>query len=455
MVEETFIANTPKEAYDLAKEKYGDVELELVKAEQAKNDTGSLVSKITILVPNDEFKSSIGVSEEEELISEMTTLRAKINMMKDAIVNGTSNGEPTIAPPDAVTESTEVEEDVSDDNIDTTEVDMLPDAVIDHDELDVEEFDDADETTDEMEEYLNEEYSGTIATVDTLDLDDNEVEEDETSIASVEVGPTIPPPDSAVYGVKNIMLKNGIGEAWLDNAIGDVLDSDRAVDEQSLLGAVAEQIERGIDISSEDVSQPFMMMLVGSTGVGKTTTIAKLAARYSLLMDRPLKVALVNLDTFRVGAYEQLDKYAKMMHITHVKVKSIDEFDDTLASMSGYDVVLIDTAGISPYDTGKLLHTVEFLKKSAEYDVQTHLVVAATAKRDDVGDVYEHFSFLDIDNVILTKFDETQKVGELFSFLLENDIKVSYLSGGQNVPDDLEPASKKMLLDRFIGELDV
>ena len=383
MVEETFVANTPKEAYDLAKEKYGSSELELLKAEQIKEAGGSLVSKITIAVPKEQYMESIGVDEEEELLQEIVELKTKMELMKDAIIQKTP-----------VQETSDAK------------------SLVDSDEI-------------------------------------------SDSVVIAQAQPSTPPPDNAFFNIRNIMIKNGISSDWFDKNTQEIRCSDTICDEEGILEHITSAISNDIGITDEDVSRPFMMMLVGSTGVGKTTTIAKLAARYSLLMDRPLKVGLINLDSFRIGAYEQLDRYAKMMQLTHIKVQNASEFGDMLAQMSDYDVVLIDTAGISPYDTDRLMGTIEFLKKSETYDVHTHLVIAATAKRDDIESIYEHFSFLDISNVILTKLDETKKVGEILGFLLENDIKVSYLSSGQNVPDDMQTASRDILLDRFVSELDV
>jgi len=350
MVEETFVAPSPREAFELARDKYGYFsELKLLKAIQIKDEHGKLVSQITVSVSSDEFLTSIGLDEEEELANEIGQLKSQINHMKD---------------------------------------------------------------------LMN-------------------------------------PEDKSQDSVKALMLKKGLTEAWIDDALKAIEGTNIAQDEELTLSYMLDEIDEQISVSKEDLSSPKIMMLIGSTGVGKTTTVAKLAARYSLLLERPLKVALVNLDTFRVGAYEQLEHYADRMHIEHIKVDKVEAFAPTLGTLVGYDVILIDTAGVSPYDTGKLIKTIEFLKNTKEHEIETSLVISATAKRDDIMDIYEHFSFLNIDSVILTKFDETKRIGELFSFLIEKGIPVSYVSSGQHVPDDLEPADKEKLMDRFVSELDV
>jgi len=355
MVEETFVAPNPKEAFELAKEKYGHFsDLKLLKAIQIKDQEGKLVSQITVSVSSHDFLESIGYDEEEELAKEIHTLKEQISSMKQLV-----------------------------------------------------------STDDAMQ------------------------------------GKAI------LNTVKTLMLQKGLSGTWLDEILSEVSQSAVAEDEQLLLSYIMDEIDEKLMVRPENFSKKKIMMLIGSTGVGKTTTIAKLAARYTLLLDRPLKVALVNLDTFRVGAYEQLEHYAEQMQITHIKVERVEAFSEALHQLKGYDVILVDTAGISPYDTGKLIKTIEFLKSAGEHKIETSLVISATAKRDDIVDIYEHFSFLDIESAILTKFDETKKVGELFSFLMEKQIPVSYVSHGQQVPDDLETANKEKLMDRLVGELHV
>ena len=127
-------------------------------------------------------------------------------------------------------------------------------------------------------------------------------------------------------------------------------------------------------------------------------------------------------------------------------------FTEILDELENFDIVLVDTAGISPYDTDRLIKTIEFLKSVRDREISTQLVVAATAKYEDIREIYEHFSFINIESVIVTKFDETNRVGDLIAFLTEKHLPVSYLSTGQRVPDDLEPAAKERILEQFLGE---
>ena len=196
------------------------------------------------------------------------------------------------------------------------------------------------------------------------------------------------------------------------------------------------------------------MMLVGPTGVGKTTTIAKLAARYAFLLDKPYKVALVNLDSFKVGAIEQLAHYADIMQIEHIAVDNVDTFKESLERLEGYDVILVDTAGMSPYDTQKFIQTVEFVKTETPRDIEVSLLLSATVKYEDMEDIYQNFSFLNLSSIIISKFDETKHFGTLLNFMLLYNLPMSYFTTGQEVPDDLLFADKEFLLEQFIGDID-
>jgi flagellar biosynthesis protein FlhF len=142
------------------------------------------------------------------------------------------------------------------------------------------------------------------------------------------------------------------------------------------------------------------------------------------------------------------------MQIEHLTVDNTDAFIDGLELLREYDVILVDTAGMSPYDTQKLIKTVEFVQTDMHRKVEVNLVLSATVKYEDMDDLYNNFSFLNLDSVIISKFDETKHLGTLLNFMLLYKIPMSYFSIGQEVPDDLLVASKEYLLERFIGDLD-
>ncbi len=352
MIEETFSAPTPRDAFELARTKYGAFsDLKLLRATQRRDAEGKLYAHIVVAVPQEDYLASIGIDEEEELLGEIHQLRDQMARMKSAI-----GGENT---------------------------------------------------------------------------------------------PT------AIEEVKALLSAKGLQPAWLDAMLAPLAEDAIAEDKSLLLSYLLESIDEQLRVRPESLDTRKRIMVVGPTGVGKTTTLAKLAARYALDPRHPRSVAIINLDTFRVGAYEQMEHYAATMGIRHLKVDTVEGFSDALETLADHDVVLIDTAGISPYDIGRLIKTVEFLRSLPDAQIETELVISATAKYDDIVAIYEHFSFVDIDSVILTKFDETRRIGEVLGFVLDKELSVSYVSTGQEVPDDLEPADKEAIMIRLVEELHV
>ncbi|NCD11798.1 MAG: flagellar biosynthesis protein FlhF [Epsilonproteobacteria bacterium] len=189
-----------------------------------------------------------------------------------------------------------------------------------------------------------------------------------------------------------------------------------------------------------------VIMFVGPTGVGKTTTIAKLAARYSYIQEKRSKVGIITLDTYRIGAVEQLFAYAKMMRLPIEDVVDPSDFNNALSSLSHCDVILIDTVGSSQYDKEKLIKLNKFLQNS-QMQIDVNLVLSAGCKLEDLKEIYKNFSFLNIDTLIFTKFDETKVFGTIFSLIYDTDKPVSYFSIGQEVPDDIVPASSDFLVE--------
>lgn len=196
----------------------------------------------------------------------------------------------------------------------------------------------------------------------------------------------------------------------------------------------------------EESKKQKIMMLVGPTGVGKTTTLAKLAARFAYGATRRYKTGIITLDTYRIGAVEQLFQYAKMMKLPILDVIEIEDFQNALRQLSHCDVILIDTTGNSQYDKKKLARLEKFLK-STQAQIDVNLVLSAGSKVEDLLEIYNGFSFLDIDTLIITKFDETKIFGNVFSLIYETNTPVSYFCIGQEVPDDLMEAKGEFLVE--------
>ena len=264
-----------------------------------------------------------------------------------------------------------------------------------------------------------------------------------------------PSKDKEIEQIKELLINRGLSRNWVENMLNPFIGTQVAQDKSLLLSFVLEEIEEAIEISKKSIDSR-INVLVGTTGVGKTTTVAKLTGWSALKGVNPDDIALINLDNYRVGAQEQLDFYAKSMGVDYYCPNTPDDLKNVINSLTFKKLIFIDTAGSSPYDSQKLLDTVEYCKSidNTLKALSATLVVSVTSKYEDLKDIYEHFSFLNIDSVIATKFDETKNVGNLIAFLLDTKLPVSFLSVGQEVPIDLEIATKRRILEAFIGEID-
>ena len=259
----------------------------------------------------------------------------------------------------------------------------------------------------------------------------------------------IPPEFAEIY---KLAKKSGMGEDHLENIMNLTLEhmparmrTNSNTIKRYFLVLLRKLIPIRVEVKS-DRKLKKVMMFVGPTGVGKTTTIAKLAARYSYLQEKRSKVGIITLDTYRIGAVEQLFQYAKMMRLPIEDVVDPDDFNDALKSLANCDIILIDTVGSSQFDKQKLAKLEKFINKS-EFSIDVNLVLSAGCKLEDLEDIYKSFSFLDLDTLIFTKFDETRAFGTVFSLIYNTGKPVSYFSIGQEVPDDIVTASSEFLVN--------
>lgn len=186
--------------------------------------------------------------------------------------------------------------------------------------------------------------------------------------------------------------------------------------------------------------------LVGPTGVGKTTTIAKLAAHYRLREKRT--VGLITVDTYRIAAIEQLRTYAQIIDLPMEVVSTPREMRDASASLAGVDLLLIDTAGRSPHDELKI-QELRALLEAAEVD-ETHLVLSAATGARTLQTMTERFASVGTNSLILTKLDEASGLGPLYPIIRDAGLPVRYCTTGQNVPDDIEVAEPERLARQLL-----
>ncbi|MEM6332699.1 MAG: flagellar biosynthesis protein FlhF [Planctomycetota bacterium] len=193
--------------------------------------------------------------------------------------------------------------------------------------------------------------------------------------------------------------------------------------------------------------RPLTIALVGPTGVGKTTTVAKLAAGFKL--NEGKRVGLITIDTYRIAAVHQLRTYAEIIDVPLEVVKSSAEMREAVAKLRDCDVILIDTAGRAPKDRGKLEGLNELLAPARAHE--THLVLSSAASRSSMDDAMRRFEMLGYDRMIFTKLDEAVTVGVVLDVMREANHRLSYVTTGQEVPHRIEPATPRRLAELAIG----
>jgi flagellar biosynthesis protein FlhF len=191
-----------------------------------------------------------------------------------------------------------------------------------------------------------------------------------------------------------------------------------------------------------------IVALIGPTGVGKTTTVAKLAARYTLRHGAG-RVALVTTDSYRIGAQQQLNTFGKILGAPVHMARNGEELRNILLALRDKSLVLIDTAGMSPRDV-RLSEQLSMLYQTG-LPVRSYAVLAASAQRRSLEEVIHTFSKVELDGAILTKLDETTGLGEALSVVVQNRLPVAYISDGQRVPEDLHPARSNNLVNRSLS----
>ncbi|MFD2212834.1 flagellar biosynthesis protein FlhF [Metabacillus endolithicus] len=186
--------------------------------------------------------------------------------------------------------------------------------------------------------------------------------------------------------------------------------------------------------------------VIGPTGVGKTTTLAKLAAE--CVLQKKKKVAFITTDTYRIAAIEQLKTYAKILDVPMEVCYTIEDFKEAKKKLSMYDYVFIDTAGRNFLEE----KYVSDLEKIIDFneEMETYLVLAATAKSSDMLAVYEQFSVIPISKLIFTKLDETATRGTLFDVMIKTNKGIAYTTHGQDVPDDIEAATRERIVEQML-----
>jgi len=252
--------------------------------------------------------------------------------------------------------------------------------------------------------------------------------------------------------VEEILLNRGItNEAAriISTFAGERLNEADLADAGKVYGFLHTTLADILTVNTPDFSDNSTqkrMAFVGPTGVGKTTTLAKIAAKY--LSSQSNSIALITIDTYRIAAVEQLKVYGEIMHLPVEVVITPQQLKEALDKHRGKELILIDTAGRSPHDALSIIDLQSFLPPELEID--NYLVLSATTRDNELLEAYAQFNQIPLHSTIFTKIDECSRLGVLLNIQVQNGNPISYVTNGQRVPEDILEADKNQLAQLII-----
>ena len=259
---------------------------------------------------------------------------------------------------------------------------------------------------------------------------------------------------SFIRMIYNTLLRNGVDERYVNQILDEVEKFIRPGNNVDLiLPNIYQKLvlkfgqPKAIELTGK---KPNVVFFVGPTGVGKTTTIAKIASKYKV--DFGGKVAFATADTYRIAATEQLRVYANILDAPMSIVYSVDEINDAIEKYLDYDLIFVDTAGFSHKNVQQRNDIKQLLSGvKEEYRKDVYLVLSATTKYEDLKEIVDMYKELTNFKLIFTKVDETCSYGSLLNIKLYADADLSYVATGQNVPDDIEVFDTQKVVKQLLG----
>lgn len=252
------------------------------------------------------------------------------------------------------------------------------------------------------------------------------------------------------------LLENEVDEKYVNQIMDDV---ERVIRTSSSMDVVLSSVYQkmilkfgqpaGIELPPVQ-GQPKIIFFIGPTGVGKTTTIAKIASKFKVDMGR--KVAFMTADTYRIAAAEQLRIYANILNTPLSIIYSTDELDAAIGCVQDHDLVLVDTAGFSHKNKEQRENVTRLVESvDGKYEKEVYLVLSATTKYRDLLDIVDIYKDISDYKIIFTKLDETTTYGNLLNVRMYSGAELSYVTTGQNVPDDMEIFDTQKVVKQLLG----
>jgi flagellar biosynthesis protein FlhF len=252
-------------------------------------------------------------------------------------------------------------------------------------------------------------------------------------------------PIGVVESIRRELVSHDVNELLAEALVRSAVEELHTTDNEALIKEyIQKRIERFVRVTGPlkcEAGKAKVIALVGPTGVGKTTTVAKLAAHYTAVERK--NVAIITVDVYRVAAVEQMRVYAQLLKVPIEVVLTPTDLRGTLAAHRDKDLILIDSGGRSQYNWMQVLELTGFFKELSDVDI--HLVLSAATRAKENMAVIDRFSSMPITGLLITKLDETRDYGSLLTLAVKSKRPISYLTAGQSIPEDIEPASPAKL----------
>lgn len=253
--------------------------------------------------------------------------------------------------------------------------------------------------------------------------------------------------------IRNQLIENEVMEKYADAIINELENQNENQPIDNLLAYIYQKIVLKLGevsvVKCSDENKPKIVFFVGNTGVGKTTTMAKLASKFKL--EQKLEIAMFSLDTYRIAAIEQIKTYANILNTPMEVVYTPEEMRKLVEKYKDCDLIFVDTAGRSHKNTEQKNDLDSIIGSVKEYECEILLVVSATTKYSDLKSIADVYSNLFDYKLVFTKLDETRGLGNILNLKLDTDKSLSYVTWGQNVPEDIGALNPQVIAKKLLG----